>query len=48
MRLSVEEEANLAQLQGVVTRHLQRFAFRDLTEEAAAAIPWARVGQSPS
>ncbi len=43
MRVSAEDEASLAQMQGVVTRHLQRFAFRDLTEEAAAAILWVRV-----
>jgi hypothetical protein len=43
MRVSAEDETSLTQLQGVVTRHLQRFAFRDLTEEGAAAIPWVRV-----
>ena len=43
MRVSSSDEAQLPVLQSVVTRHLQRFAFRDLTEEAAAAIPWARL-----
>jgi hypothetical protein len=44
MRISAEDETSLHQVQGVVISHLQRFAFRDLTEEAAAAIPWVRVG----
>jgi hypothetical protein len=48
MRVSAEDETSLHQVQGVIISHLQRFAFRDLTEEAAAAIPWVRVGQSPS
>ncbi len=48
MRVSAEDEAGLEQLQSVVIRHLQRFAFRDMTEEAAAAIVWTRVDQSPS
>jgi hypothetical protein len=43
MRLSAEDETSLHQLQSVVISHLQRFAFRDLTEEAAAAIAWVRV-----
>jgi hypothetical protein len=48
LRVSAEDETSLHQVQGVVISHLQRFAFRDLTEEAAAAIPWTRLGQSPS
>ena len=44
MRASAEDEANLQQVQSVVIRHLQRFAFREMTEEAAAALPWTRVG----
>jgi hypothetical protein len=48
MRVSAEDEAGLEQLQSVVIRHLQRFAFREMTEEAAAAIVWTRVDQSPS
>jgi uncharacterized protein len=43
MRITARDETDLAQLQSVVIRHLQRFAFRELTEEAAAAIAWARV-----
>lgn len=43
MRISAADEAGLEQVQGVVIRHLQRFAFRDLTEEEAAAIMWKRV-----
>jgi hypothetical protein len=43
MRVSAEDETSLHQVQWVVISHLQRFAFRDLTEEAAAAIPWVRV-----
>ena len=43
MRASAEDEAGLAQVQSVVIRHLQRFAFRDMTEEQAAAIAWERV-----
>ncbi len=48
MRASAEDEAGLLQVQSVVIRHLQRFAFREMTEEAAAAITWVRIGQSPS
>jgi hypothetical protein len=48
MRVSAEDETSLHQVQSVVISHLQRFAFRDLTEEAAAAIRWTRLGQSPS
>ncbi len=48
LRASSEDEAGLLQVQSVVIRHLQRFAFREMTEEAAAAITWARVDQSPS
>jgi hypothetical protein len=43
MRVSAEDETSLHQVQSVVISHLQRFAFRDLTEEAAAAIAWVRV-----
>jgi hypothetical protein len=43
MRVSAEDEAGLQQVQSVVIRHLQRFAFREITEEAAAAITWTRV-----
>jgi hypothetical protein len=43
LRVSAAGEDDLHQLEGVIIRHLQRFAFRDLTEEAAAAIPWVRV-----
>jgi hypothetical protein len=45
---SAEDEAGLHQVESVVIRHLQRFAFREMTEEAAAAIAWRRVDQSPS
>jgi hypothetical protein len=48
MRVSAEDEAGLQQVQSVVIRHLQRFAFREMTEEAAAATVWTRVDQSPS
>ena len=48
MRVSSEDEAGLQQVQSVVIRHLQRFAFREMTEEAAAAIVWRRADQSPS
>jgi hypothetical protein len=48
MRVTAADQASLDQVQSVVIRHLQRFAFRDLTEEAAAAIPWVPLGQSPS
>ena len=48
MRVSAEDETGLQQVQSVVIRHLQRFAFRDMTEEDAAAIVWTRAGQSPS
>jgi hypothetical protein len=47
MRVSAEDEARLQQVQSVVIRHLQRFAFREMTEDAAAALHWTRVGQSP-
>jgi hypothetical protein len=47
MRVSAEDEAGLQQVQSVVIRHLQRFAFREMTEDAAAALPWTRVAQSP-
>ena len=40
MRASAEEEVGLQQVQSVVIRHLQRFAFREMSEEAAAAIEW--------
>ncbi|MBW4023617.1 MAG: DUF2218 domain-containing protein [Proteobacteria bacterium] len=43
MRVLAADEAGLEQLQGVVVRHLQRFAFRDLSEEEAAAISWVPV-----
>ncbi len=43
MRITAEDETDLLELQSVVIRHLQRFAFRDLTEAAATAIVWARV-----
>jgi uncharacterized protein len=43
LRASAPDETDLRQLQQVIISHLQRFAFRDLTEEAAAAIPWVRV-----
>ncbi len=43
LRASAGEEAALLQVQSVVIRHLQRFAFREMTEEAAAAIIWVRV-----
>jgi len=48
LRASAEDEEALEQVQTVVIQHLQRFAFRELTEEAAAAMVWTRVGQSPS
>ncbi len=44
MLASAEHEAGLLQLQSVVIRHLQRFAFREMTEEAAASIVWVRAG----
>ncbi|HTI02526.1 MAG TPA: DUF2218 domain-containing protein [Acidisoma sp.] len=43
MRLTAADEEQSARLQGVVVRHLQRFAFRDMTEEQAAALPWVKV-----
>jgi hypothetical protein len=43
MRASAEDEGGIQQVQSVVIRHLQRFAFREMTEEAAAAIAWTRV-----
>ena len=43
MRLTATDEEHLVRLQGVVTRHLQRFAFRDMTEEQAAALPWVKA-----
>ena len=43
MRLTATDEEQLVRLQGVVTRHLQRFAFRDMTEEQAAALPWVKA-----
>lgn len=43
LRLTAANEEQSVGLQGVVMRHLQRFAFRDLTEEQAAALPWQRV-----
>ena len=42
MCVAAEDEAGLEQLQSVVISHLQRFAFRDMTEEDAAAIVWTR------
>jgi hypothetical protein len=42
LRASAPGEDELHQLEDVIIRHLQRFAFRDLTEEAAAAIHWVR------
>jgi hypothetical protein len=48
MQASAKDEAGLQQVQSVVIRHLQRFAFREMTEETAAAINWTRVDQSPS
>jgi hypothetical protein len=46
MWASAEDEAGLQQVQSVVIRHLQRFAFREMTEEAAAAIAWTCVRMS--
>jgi hypothetical protein len=43
MRVSAADAEQLAILQGVVIRHLQRFAFRDMTEAQAAALPWVLV-----
>jgi hypothetical protein len=43
IRAIAEDEMSLRQVQTVIIGHLQRFAFRDLTEEAAAAIEWVRV-----
>jgi len=43
MRLTAADAAQMERLQGVVMRHLQRFAFRDMTEEQAAALPWVPV-----
>ena len=40
LRASAPDEEDLHEVERVVITHLQRFAFRDLTEEAAAAIPW--------
>ena len=39
IRAEAEDEAKLSQLQDVVTRHLERFAFRDKPE-----IAWTRGG----
>lgn len=43
IHITAEDEARLRMLEGVVIRHLQRFAFRDLTEEEAVALPWRAV-----
>ncbi len=43
MRVSAEDETSLHQVESVVIRHLQRFAFRDMTEEQAAAIAWKPI-----
>lgn len=43
MRLTVADAEQISRLQDVVIRHLQRFAFRDMTEEQAAALPWVPV-----
>jgi hypothetical protein len=39
LRVSAGDEAGLAQLEGVVARHLERFAFREKPE-----IRWRRAG----
>ncbi|GAB0116872.1 DUF2218 domain-containing protein [Acidisoma sp. 7E03] len=43
MRLTAANAEQATRLQDVVMRHLQRFAFRDMTEEQAAALPWLPV-----
>lgn len=43
MRLTATDDEQLVRLQDVVIRHLQRFAFRDMTEEQAATLPWVKV-----
>ncbi|HEX3984348.1 MAG TPA: DUF2218 domain-containing protein [Acidisoma sp.] len=43
MRATAADETDLADVERVVISHLQRFAFRDLTEEQAAAIVWTRL-----
>lgn len=43
MRVSADAAGDLAQLQRVVGSHLQRFAFREMTEEQAAEMAWQPV-----
>jgi hypothetical protein len=43
LRATAPDEEDMKQLQGVVISHLQRFAFREMTEEQAAAIVWTTI-----
>jgi hypothetical protein len=40
LRATAPDSEDMAQLQGVIVRHLQRFAFREMTEAQAAALVW--------
>ncbi|MCB8880438.1 DUF2218 domain-containing protein [Acidisoma cellulosilytica] len=43
MRVEAVSEAELPRLQRVVLSHLQRFAFREMTEADLAAIAWVKA-----
>jgi hypothetical protein len=40
LRATAPDEEDMTQLQTVVISHLQRFAFREMTEDQAAALVW--------
>jgi uncharacterized protein len=44
LRAAAPDAEDMAQLQRVIISHLQRFAFREMTEEQAAAIVWTAAG----
>jgi hypothetical protein len=43
LRTTAPDEEDMKQLHNVVISHLQRFAFREMNEEQAAAIAWTVV-----
>jgi uncharacterized protein len=43
LRATAPDAEDMKQLQNVVISHLQRFAFREMTEAQAAAIAWTDV-----
>jgi hypothetical protein len=43
MRIETGSEADLVRLQSVVLSHLQRFAFREMTEADMAGITWVKA-----